>query len=512
MSTVYDNASITQSSVSEPDTPKLSPTPEPFADDYPVGRWRAWSTVLGAWLILSCSVGMGLVDSGASIGGIFLSILLNSLLHGPLGFVWGTRITAFVCLALFIIGNLLVFVPPMPPRFAMLGCVTPAGLLLFVIFYGFFFGASVAMYLPVIDALTPSGADKGKRMGMAVVPVGVACLIGPPISGAVLGADYAWWKGVVFASAPVRRTYSLPEAITLMPRTLDCTFTSRTMTEFDEKRHISVVEGADEPEHPEKKARVEPAEEPPLPSEPLCFSALRWQGTPVARSGDDSPEYYAQYINAVRASTPLTPTGWSHEHQAFIYKAKQGKPIRFVYSRSTYIGTLSSTQMTRSCSCTAPVPEPGKSAFTATFDRSDGIEIKEELPFELVLQEEPTIAPSEPSRASIVYLGMPDLELHRAAVEDGLEAESSGEEPDSDLEADAEHHTGEWAGKWTRTFYSTRKGRVRTDRIEYMDGERTGKERLELYEVRATVMEIYVSPSFFDKQGEREDSEIQEIL
>ncbi|KAI0045840.1 MFS general substrate transporter [Auriscalpium vulgare] len=375
-------------------------------DDYPEGRWRAWCTVLGAWLIVCCSVGMtsafgvyqdfysqtwlstmsassiswiggvqiflelilgplggklfdagyirtaniagcllftfsmlmlsfikpeqyyqvfltqgvgmgagigilyvpasavvshhfrsrralamGLVDSGAAIGGIFLSIMLNNLLHGPTGFVWGTRITAAVILACFALGNVLISVPARPPRsptprattltdapyvltvlwaaaaslgmyfpafyiqlfarrhgidhtlafyglavmnaasvlgrvvpnwladrwgrlevlapcatlgglvgFAMLGCTSPAGLVLFAILYGFFFGASVALYLPVIDALTAAGADKGCRMGMALVPVGVACLVGPPISGAILGSSYRWWQGVVFAS------------------------------------------------------------------------------------------------------------------------------------------------------------------------------------------------------------------------------------------------------------------------------------------------------------------------
>ncbi|ETW83314.1 MFS monocarboxylate transporter [Heterobasidion irregulare TC 32-1] len=232
----------------------------------------------------------GLVDSGASVGGIFLSILLNHLIHGSVGFVWGTRIAAFITLFCFILGNLLIYVPPIKKTvdgtkttftdapyiltvawgfaaslgmyfpafyvqlfarmhgissglafyslaimnaasvfgrvvpswladrwgllevfvpcttlgglvgFAMLGSTTPAGLVLFVVFYGFFFGASVALYLPIIDSLTPAGANKGKRMGFAIVPVGVACLVGPPISGAILGSSYAWWKGVVFAS------------------------------------------------------------------------------------------------------------------------------------------------------------------------------------------------------------------------------------------------------------------------------------------------------------------------
>ncbi|KAA1467719.1 MFS general substrate transporter [Dentipellis sp. KUC8613] len=407
----FDVVSVAASHTSKPDTTCSSPSShDSLGEDYPEGRWRAWSTVLGAWLILSCSVGMtsafgvfqdyytttwlndrsasaiswiggvqiflelilgpiggklfdlgyirtanisgcllftirleslclyillaqgvgmgagigilyipaqavvshhfrskralamGLVDSGASIGGIFLSILLNYLIHGHVGFIWGIRIAAFVSLALFIIGNLLIYIPAMPPRpaspppttltdsvyiltviwgfvaslgmyfpafyvqlfarrhgiaeslafysvaimngasvlgrvvpsyladkwgkmevfvvcatfggivgFAMLGCATPVGLVLFVLVYGFFFGASVALYLPVIDALTPAGMDKGKRMGMAVVPVGVACLVGPPISGAILGSTYTWWKGVTFASVCSASTALLPQ-------------------------------------------------------------------------------------------------------------------------------------------------------------------------------------------------------------------------------------------------------------------------------------------------------------
>lgn len=40
-------------------------------------------------------------------------------------------------------------------------------------------------------------------MGLALVPVGVSSLIGTPISGAILGPDYDWWKGVVFSSVSV---------------------------------------------------------------------------------------------------------------------------------------------------------------------------------------------------------------------------------------------------------------------------------------------------------------------
>jgi len=84
--------------------------------------------------------------------------------------------------------------------FAMLGCGHIAGLILFCIFYGFFFGSTISLYLPVVAMLTPREADMGKNMGIAIAPVGLASLIGPPIVGGILGKDFIWWKGITFAS------------------------------------------------------------------------------------------------------------------------------------------------------------------------------------------------------------------------------------------------------------------------------------------------------------------------
>jgi hypothetical protein len=52
----------------------------------------------------------------------------------------------------------------------------------------------------MIANLSLPGTDMGKRMGIALAPIGVATLIGPPITGAILGKDYAWWKAIVFSS------------------------------------------------------------------------------------------------------------------------------------------------------------------------------------------------------------------------------------------------------------------------------------------------------------------------
>ncbi|KAJ7511388.1 MFS general substrate transporter [Mycena galericulata] len=65
--------------------------------------------------------------------------------------------------------------------FAMLGAGNIPGIILFAIFFGFFFGSMVALYLPVVAVLAPQEADMGSIMGLAVIPVGIASLIGPPL-------------------------------------------------------------------------------------------------------------------------------------------------------------------------------------------------------------------------------------------------------------------------------------------------------------------------------------------
>lgn len=51
---------------------------------------------------------MGIVASASSLGGIVHPIMLNQLIHGPVGFAWGVRISAFLNLVLLIAANLLM--------------------------------------------------------------------------------------------------------------------------------------------------------------------------------------------------------------------------------------------------------------------------------------------------------------------------------------------------------------------------------------------------------------------
>ncbi|KAK0432023.1 major facilitator superfamily domain-containing protein [Armillaria borealis] len=61
------------------------------------------------------SLVMGIVGSGSSIGRLVHPILLNQFFHGPIGFRWGVRISAFFNLGLLILANALM-TTRLPPR------------------------------------------------------------------------------------------------------------------------------------------------------------------------------------------------------------------------------------------------------------------------------------------------------------------------------------------------------------------------------------------------------------
>ncbi|KAJ7656808.1 major facilitator superfamily domain-containing protein [Mycena polygramma] len=102
---------------------------------------------------------------------------------------WGTLEVYIVCVGANGLAGLI-----------MLAGGHTAGLILFSIFFGFFFGSTIALYLPVVAMLVPRQADMGRIMGVALFPPGLAALIGPPIAGAVLGPNLVWWRGITFAS------------------------------------------------------------------------------------------------------------------------------------------------------------------------------------------------------------------------------------------------------------------------------------------------------------------------
>ncbi|KAF9257454.1 MFS general substrate transporter [Marasmius fiardii PR-910] len=86
--------------------------------------------------------------------------------------------------------------------FAMLGATSVVGVVMFSIVYGFFLGASISLYLPVVYFVTPRGMDLGRSMGIGLGPVGLGLLIGSPVISATQrksDTEYDWWKGVTLA-------------------------------------------------------------------------------------------------------------------------------------------------------------------------------------------------------------------------------------------------------------------------------------------------------------------------
>ena len=104
---------------------------------------------------------------------------------------------------------------------SMLGATSPVGLIFFWVWHVFHMSVDVttdqqifsykfclgsvtviSLYVPMIVDITFTGANMGKRMAFATVPSGIAALIGPPVTGFLLGNDYTWctWQAIVFSS------------------------------------------------------------------------------------------------------------------------------------------------------------------------------------------------------------------------------------------------------------------------------------------------------------------------
>ncbi|ETW75337.1 MFS monocarboxylate transporter [Heterobasidion irregulare TC 32-1] len=58
------------------------------------------------------ALAMGITTTGTSVGGFFFSVLFSHFLNGSIGFKWGIRICAFICLGCLIAANLLMRTHP----------------------------------------------------------------------------------------------------------------------------------------------------------------------------------------------------------------------------------------------------------------------------------------------------------------------------------------------------------------------------------------------------------------
>ncbi|KAG8739439.1 hypothetical protein FRC12_016296 [Ceratobasidium sp. 428] len=87
--------------------------------------------------------------------------------------------------------------------FAMFGVKSSGALVVFAILYGFFSGSFFSLMSPMIVALARHVHEVGVRLGFAFTFIGIATLIGTPISGALLTDDYLWYRPIIFAGIAI---------------------------------------------------------------------------------------------------------------------------------------------------------------------------------------------------------------------------------------------------------------------------------------------------------------------
>ncbi|QRV93588.1 major facilitator superfamily transporter [Ceratobasidium sp. AG-Ba] len=82
--------------------------------------------------------------------------------------------------------------------FAMFGVKSSGALVVFAVLYGFFSGSFFSLMSPLIVSLADHMHEVGLRLGFAFTVIGIATLIGTPISGALLSDNYTWYRPIVF--------------------------------------------------------------------------------------------------------------------------------------------------------------------------------------------------------------------------------------------------------------------------------------------------------------------------
>ncbi|CCM00560.1 uncharacterized protein FIBRA_02594 [Fibroporia radiculosa] len=84
--------------------------------------------------------------------------------------------------------------------FVMFGATNVAGVIIFSILYGFFSGASTALYPPTAGRFAKGEHEIGLRLGVMYFACSFGILTGTPIVGALYDSDHEWYKPTVFSA------------------------------------------------------------------------------------------------------------------------------------------------------------------------------------------------------------------------------------------------------------------------------------------------------------------------
>ncbi|EMD32180.1 hypothetical protein CERSUDRAFT_58834 [Gelatoporia subvermispora B] len=84
--------------------------------------------------------------------------------------------------------------------FCLLRATSVGGVVAFAIVYGFFSGGFASLLGPSVTTLTKDISELSTCMGVGFFATSFGLLLGSPISGALLGPSFAWFKPIVFSS------------------------------------------------------------------------------------------------------------------------------------------------------------------------------------------------------------------------------------------------------------------------------------------------------------------------
>ncbi|TVY13542.1 Aspyridones efflux protein apdF [Lachnellula arida] len=175
-----------------------------------------WKTFLNPAYVISI-IGMAFIMVGATFPFSYLQVfaeanhvidenfafyVLSIMMSGS---VFGASFWAYVAdhygslnvviFAIFICGGL---------QWALLGANIRVAVAMIGVIYGFFSSADQALMTPVFATLSLNVTELDQRMGYGYFLIGIGSLVGPPITGALLGADKVWWKAILFSSAALQ--------------------------------------------------------------------------------------------------------------------------------------------------------------------------------------------------------------------------------------------------------------------------------------------------------------------
>ncbi|KAG6836409.1 hypothetical protein H0H93_008210, partial [Arthromyces matolae] len=163
------------------------------------------SAVMGIFFIFSALwfpiffIQLKAIVNGLSPNFAFYTLVILNLTNGI-----GRLIPNFIALHLGVV-NVMIFCMTSLGimTFCLLAITNVPGTVMFAIFYGFFSGSYSGVVAAMIASLANRDSEIGARIGLCFAVIGIAGLIGTPISGALLTPSYVWWRPIVFAGSCV---------------------------------------------------------------------------------------------------------------------------------------------------------------------------------------------------------------------------------------------------------------------------------------------------------------------